>query len=110
MRVLGPNDGVEQVLTSLERITGTRQTACPWRAYEDPFVAEVLRAHRHWKERQLHLVWGHDPPAALMRGIEVYDSALNAIRANDIHEDREKRKREHESEMNKRAQKSRRPR
>ena len=108
--MLSPNDGAEQVASANERVTGDRPDGCPWRAYEDPFVGEVLRAYRHWKERQLHLVWGADPPVALMRGIEVYDAALNAIRANDIREEREKNKRERESEMQKRAQKSQRRR
>lgn len=79
-----PDDGGEQFLSGIERVTGKRPMGCPWKAYEDPFVAAVLDAYPHWKERQLALVWGNDPPLALMRGLRAYESALNAIRASDI--------------------------
>lgn len=91
LRVLSPNDGAEQILDGIERVTGKRPMGCPWKAYEDPFVAAVLDAYPHWKERQLHLVWGAEPPLALLRGLRAYESALNAIRAHDIREQNQKR-------------------
>ena len=104
--MLTTNDGAEQILTGIERVTGKRPDGCPWKAYEDPFVAAVLDAYPHWKERQLHLVWGHDPPLALMRGLRAYESALNAIRAHDMRERNEKiaaeRKKNSAPEMDKR--------
>lgn len=68
-------------------------------------MGEVLRAYRHWKERQLSLVWGPAPPAALMRGIEVYSAALNGTQAHDIREERKRREREREQDLNKQAAK-----
>lgn len=105
LRVLSREDGAEQVASNVEAITGQRYDGCPWRAYEDPFVGEVLRAYRHWKERSLHLVWGDDPPVALIRGLEVYDAALNAIRAHDMGEDRKKREADRQKQLNERAAK-----
>ena len=108
LRVLSREDGAEQVASNVEAITGQRYDGCPWRAYEDPFVGEVLRAYRHWKERSLHLVWGDDPPVALIRGLEVYDSALNSVQAHDIREERKRRERENrERELSRQAAKSR---
>lgn len=76
-----------------EKAVGSSTQGCPWQAFRDPFVGAVLRAYRHWKEHQLALLY-RDPPHALMVGIEVYDSALNAVQAHDIREDREQRERE----------------
>ncbi len=102
----GEDDPSEQVLAGIERATGGRPDGCPWRAFEDPFVGEVLRAYRHWKAGQLALVWGAAPPAALMRGLEVYDAALNAVQAHDIREERKKRDAQREQELSKQAAKS----
>jgi hypothetical protein len=100
-------DPSEQILAGIEEATGTRPDGCPWQSFRDPFVGEVLRAYRHWKAQQLTLVWGDDPPAALMRGIEVYDSALNAVQAHDIRKERERRdedrKRRESADMQKRV-------
>lgn len=106
---VGEHDPSEQVLGGIERATGTRPDGCPWQSFRDPFVGEVLRAYRHWKAGQLALAWGSDPPAALMRGIEVYDAALNAVQAHDIREERKKRERERqERELSSQAAKRRR--
>lgn len=105
---MGESDPSEQIFAGVEAATGTRGSACPWRAFRDPFVAEVLRAYRHWKERQLSLVWGTAPPAALMRGLEVYAAALNGTQAHDIREERKRRERENrERELSRQAAKSR---
>jgi len=89
----GKEDGGEQILASIERATGSRPHGCPWRAFEDPFVAEVLKAYRWFKANQLSVVWPN-PPAALIRGLEVYDAAVNAVQATDIRDERERREKE----------------
>ena len=96
MRVcdVGDGDPSEQILSGIERATGDRPSGCPWQSFRDPFVGEVLRAYRHWKAGQLALVWGASPPAALMRGLEVYDAALNAVQAHDMREERRRRETE----------------
>jgi len=101
---VGGLDPSEQIFTSIEKATGTRGSACPWRAFRDPFVGEVLRAYRWFKAGQLAALWPH-PPAALVRGLEVYDAALNGTQAHDIREERKRREREREQELNKQAAK-----
>lgn len=81
------------VHNSMRAAVGGEPSGCPWRAFHDPFVGAVLRAYRHWKANQLHLLY-RDPPAALMVGIEVYDAALNAVQAHDLRQEREKREQE----------------
>lgn len=93
---VGGGDPSTQMLEGIEAATGNREVACPWRAFRDPFVSEVLSAYRHWKQRQLALVWGPDPPAALMQGLEVYDAALNGVQLHDARKERERRERERE--------------
>jgi hypothetical protein len=45
-----------------------------------------MESHRWWSQHQLGAKWGgvEHIPAAIMRGVEVYDSALNAVQAFDI--------------------------
>lgn len=110
---VGADDPSEQILGGMEAATGQRTDGCPWRSYEDPFVGEVLRAYRWWKAGQLAAVWP-EPPLALVRGLEVYDAALNAVQSHDIREERRRRESERrERDLAAQAQKSssrRRPR
>ena len=104
---MGESDPSEQIFAGVEAATGTKGSACPWRAFRDPFVAEVLRAYRWWKAGQLAALWPR-PPLALVRGLEVYDSALNSVQAHDIREERKRRERENrERELSRQAAKSR---
>lgn len=89
----GPADASEAVLGGAEEATGTRPDGCPWRAYEDPFVAHVLAAYRWFKNGELDTRWP-DPPEALLRGLEAYDAALNSVQAHDLREERKRREKE----------------
>lgn len=60
----------------------------------DPFVAAVLDAHRWMKRGHLEAHLGGEIPEALRRGIDVYESALNAVLAHDAELDRKKRQAE----------------
>lgn len=84
------SDAGEQVLTSCSEATGTRPATCPWASFADPYVAEVIRAHRWWKAGELSTRYGR-VPLRIVEGIEVYDAALNAVQVHDMREDREKR-------------------
>lgn len=81
-------------MAGIGRATGTRPVTCPWRGIDNPFVQNVLRAHRWFKEGQLEAIYPNGIPEAIRRGIEVYESAINAIQVADIREDRENRKRD----------------
>lgn len=55
----------------------------------DPFVIAVVRAHRWFKDGQLAVRWPN-PPEALLRGLEVYDAALNRVVVHDLEADRKR--------------------
>lgn len=106
MQDIGDGDPSEQILSGVERAAGDRPDGCPWRVFRDPFVAEVLGAHRWWKAQQLSTRWP-DPPLALLRGLEVYDAALNAVQVYDLRKERERREAENRARLDKQANKSR---
>jgi hypothetical protein len=81
----------ETLLDDCEAATGERPSGCPWRAFADPYVAEVLRAHRWWKSGQLATRYPTGVPAPIAWGVEVYDVALNTVQVVDMRADREKR-------------------
>lgn len=96
--VTEPHDPGEQIIRELQNITGVRMPGCPYRVFDDPFVGEVLTAHKHWRQGVLDV--GRQP-AAIVSGVETYDSALNLIRnhdmqkrADDLEEERRQRERE----------------
>lgn len=67
----------------MEEATKLRQVTCPWQAMRDPFTIAVIEAHRWWKEHQLEARYGGAIPEAIRRGVDVYESALNAVLAHD---------------------------
>lgn len=67
----------------IERVTGFRPAECPWRAFEDPIVSEVLDAYRWFESGQLAIQLGNDPPAILVEAIGVYHGALNRVWSHD---------------------------
>ena len=83
----------ERVLRDCEEATGERPVGCPWAALRDPFVGEVVRMHRHWKEGAVSI---ETLPASIVAGLETFDAALNSVQIHDMREDREERKREAE--------------
>lgn len=68
---------------AVEQSCGEEPTTCPWRAYEDPMIAEVLRAYRWFESGQLGLLLGSDPPNVLVEAIGIYHGALATVRAHD---------------------------
>ena len=90
----GDGDIAEAILDGCEEATGERPSGCPWRAFSDPYVAEVLRAYRWWKAGQLESRYPGGVPAPIASGVEVYDSALNSVQVVDMRADREKREAE----------------
>lgn len=93
LRVCTEDDASERILADAEQATGRRPSGCPWRAYEDPFVGHVLSAYRWFKAGALETRIP-DPPEALLRGLEVYDAALNAVQGHDLREERKRREKE----------------
>jgi hypothetical protein len=68
---------------AIERITGHRPVSCPWRAYYDPLVREVMALSWSVESGNLGAALGDDPPAVLVDALGVYRSALAATLAED---------------------------
>lgn len=82
------------MLAEAEVATGTRPLGCPWKALSDPFVSEVMRAHRWWKSGQLEARYAGRVPAFIVQAVEVFDSALNSVQVHDIREEQKQREEE----------------
>jgi hypothetical protein len=78
-------DPAEQVLRAIEKTTGDRGDGCPWYESRDPFVQRVIDAHRHWGKGEFGMRRGGRPaPEVLMRGIEIFDRALQSVQTFDV--------------------------
>lgn len=74
----------EAVLTTIERQAGARPPGCPWRAWEEPEVTEVLDLYydAHTGEAaHVASLYPVDPPAHLLEGVRWYRSCTNRMRA-----------------------------
>lgn len=63
---------------------GDEPPACPWWAFHDPDVCEVLNAHDFWGD--LSQWWGDDPPYWLVRGVGHFRKVLNLVEADALKE------------------------
>lgn len=73
-------------MAGVETWTGDRPLSCPWRAFYDPFVKRVLRAH-WWAEQGQLTVREPDPSYRLLEGVEHYARALAAVEYHQIKEE-----------------------
>lgn len=81
--------GLRGHLRTVQRVTGTRPSTCPWRSLYDPLVQEVL--HLMWSEQPESLL-EEECPALLVEALGVYIRARNATRAEDMRLEDERRK------------------
>lgn len=54
-------------------------TVCPGYSTNLPEVLEIVRGHRHWAKASLRDFCGGEPSEALLIGIEVLESEINAV-------------------------------
>ncbi len=66
----------------IEKLTGTRPISCPWRAFWDPLVREVLHV-ANLAEKVGSAAIEPGSPAILFDALEVYHSARAAVRNHD---------------------------
>lgn len=76
------HDTGESVLRQIKTVSGERGEGCPWWALGEGFAQAVIRAHRYWAKGSLGERGAQ--PEALIRGLEVFDQALNAVQSWDI--------------------------
>jgi hypothetical protein len=89
-----PEAGVRRHLDVIRRVTGSRPHTCPWRAYSDPLVAEVMRYVWACDPPNLSAVLSESDPEILHEGIATYRMALLATLGEDAKLRREQAERE----------------
>ena len=77
-------------LAAVRSVVGVEPPTCPWRAFGDPRVREVLRCFRWYEKGQVREAWGDDPPAWLVQALDIFARALDTARADiaDIEHER----------------------
>jgi len=53
-------------------------SVCPGYSTKLPVVWEIMRGYRHWKQGELQSFCGGMPSEAMLMGIEIFDSEVNA--------------------------------
>lgn len=86
-------EAVRASIRTIERITGYAPPTCPWRAYYDPIVREVMASAWTVDEGNLGAALGPDPDAIQVEAMGVYRRALAVTRADDMQLEREERER-----------------
>lgn len=82
------------ILASCEEATGSEPAGCPWAAMRDPFVLEVIQAHRWSESGQLDVHYPSGIPNVVKLGVEWWAGAVSSVQTHDIREDRRRRARE----------------
>lgn len=85
-------------LKLIERVAGHRPPTCPWRAFYDPLVREVVALAPFATEGNLGAAWGDDPPQLLIDAYATYAAARNRTLAEDEKLRAEQEKREIEAQ------------
>lgn len=83
-------------IKTIEHVTGHAPPTCPWRAFSEPIVAEVLSYAWAVPEGNLEAATGPDSDHKLMQAMGVYQRAKNAAAAEErrmLHEEAEAKKR-----------------
>lgn len=89
-------DAIRGTLRVIEKITGHRPPTCPWRAYYEPIVREVMDVAWSVDDGNLAATLGPDPDAVLRDAIGVYRRALSLTKAEEerlAREDAERKRR-----------------
>lgn len=94
-------DPGERSLVSAEKASGGRPAGCPWRSLSDPFVIDVVRAHRWWKSGQLATKYPAGVPDEILWGVEEFDMARDSVTATDRRLDDEERERRQQAQQSK---------
>jgi len=84
---------VRAELAVVESVTGERPSTCPWAAFLDPDVADVVRAYDWHESGQCAEWWGPEPEWWIVEGVRVYHRALGRVRADAIKIEGERKKR-----------------
>ena len=84
----------EPYFRAVEGWTGERPITCPWRAFYDPLVKDVLRLYPFYTSGQLAIVLGPDPPLYIVEAVAYYHDKIERIRIKQMEEEIKKRKKD----------------
>lgn len=79
---------------AVEGWTGERPITCPWRAFYDPLVRDVLQVYPFYSSGQLAVILGPDPPLRIVEAVAYYSDKLERIRIKQLEEEAKKRKKD----------------
>lgn len=77
---------MQAVWDELKDLTGYELDTCPWRAFNDPVVADAISAAFFHETGQLREYWGDDPPAHLPKAVQVLLRSEGMVRQRDREE------------------------
>jgi hypothetical protein len=67
----------------IEHITGHAPSTCPWRAFSDPLVREVMGCEWASGDGNLSAVIGTDPPFQLAAALGIFERSMKATQADE---------------------------
>lgn len=82
---------VDADLLTIEKSAGARPETCPWRAFYDEDIAEILRAYSWFESGQVALYAGDDPPSVLVEALAYFHQCLGQAKTADYQLSDEKR-------------------
>lgn len=82
-------DHLRRHLTMIEQVTGHRPPTCPWNAFNEPIVKEVLKHTWSVTDGNLTVSMGADPSNIVSEAMGVYIRARGAARAEEDRAQRE---------------------
>lgn len=81
-----PGRGLDRLVSgeydTIEHVMGERVSGCAWRAFDDPDVGDVLRAHDYWPSCSEW--YGDDPEWWLVEGTQHFHRQLERARVDAI--------------------------
>ena len=74
---------MEHIAVAIEQSTGEPYGGCPWQAFDDPLVSDVVQAYPWWEKSQLSLFTGPHPPARFVEAFDVYQRAIQKLQNDE---------------------------
>ena len=69
--------------TAIQDSTGHPYPGCPWHAFSEPIVGDVLDVYPRLKDGTLGVFLGPRPPVRLLEAIGLYDRQLTKLLADE---------------------------
>ncbi len=73
---------IQRMKKGIAELVGSEPPTCPWRAFYDPLVMEVIPLSSYFENGNLAVKVGKDPPAVLLEALETYSVAKDSMVAH----------------------------